>query len=212
MEHRYPAIYRDAHGTERTDIVNDGATLSMRLRGEVFTGESFDDFEPAGEGSGFQLNKGFLCSCEIECSIPMEIVANGGSQEGTLKANLKLGAPAANGGLDEELLVLRLTIGEQTYQSSGGSGWFEDELLELQRKLPGAYMRACIGCAFSDYSPLGRGLFGGLACFRDSKDLYRRVNSKQALFDAWDTMSEFVQETHVCGQFERRKPGTGYRG
>jgi hypothetical protein len=62
------------------------------------------------------------------------------------------------------------------------------------------------------YSPYGHGLFGGLACFRGNKAGYRAVTGKDDLFAVWDTMTEFVQETHLCPEFERRVPGTGYRG
>ena len=54
-----------------------------------------------------------------------------------------------------------------------------------------------INCASSDYSPVGHGLFGGLACFRDNKEGYRKVKSKHDLFRVWGTMTGFVQETFL---------------
>ncbi len=59
---------------------------------------------------------------------------------------------------------------------------------------------------------LGHGLFDGLACFRDNKQGYLSVQTKRDLFGIWGTMTEFVQETFRCPEFERRAPGTGYRG
>jgi hypothetical protein len=91
-------------------------------------------------------------------------------------------------------------------------------MLDLQRKLPpGTFMTACINCAFSDYSPCGHGLFGNLICFRANKAGYLGLPSgedfsKDAYFDVMETVSEMVQETYVCPEFERRLPGTGYRG
>ena len=77
----------------------------------------------------------------------------------------------------------------------------------------GEYLKACINCAFSDYSPFGHGLFGGLACFRDNKEGYRMVKTKHDLFRVWGTMTGvLVQETFLCREFERRFPDTGYRG
>jgi hypothetical protein len=70
----------------------------------------------------------------------------------------------------------------------------------------------CFGCGLSDYSPLGHPLFGGLSCFRDNEIGYRSVRTKADLFRIWETRTELVQETHLCPRFERRKPGTGYRG
>jgi hypothetical protein len=54
-----------------------------------------------------------------------------------------------------------------TGSSGGKSGWFEDEMLDLQRSRPGGtFMKACINWAFSDYSPHGLGLFGNMIIFR----------------------------------------------
>ena len=129
------------------------------------------------------------------------------------------GATAA-GDRDDDLgrrgrvnLILELRLGGRAFRSCGRSGWFEDEMLDVQNQLlPGAHLRACITCAYSDYGPVGHGLFGGLACFRDHKAEYRAVRSKADLFRIWGTMTGFVQETYLCPQFERRQPGTGYRG
>jgi hypothetical protein len=133
--------------------------------------------------------------------------------EGVLATHLELGDPAPNGGIDREHLTLKLTIEGRTITSKGWSGWFDDEMLDIQMRLPqDAYMKACINCAFSDYSPAGHGLFGGLACFRDNKHGYLSVKTKRDLFGVWKTMTEFVQETYLCPEFARRIPGSGYRG
>ena len=102
---------------------------------------------------------------------------------------------------------------QTTILNDGKTGWFEGEMLDLQRQLPSdCFLKACINCAFSDYSPYGHSLFGWLACFRNNKIGYRDVSCKDVLFDVWDTMTEFVPETHLCPEFEKRMPGTGYRG
>jgi hypothetical protein len=111
-----------------------------------------------------------------------------------------------------------LTVNGQTYTSDGGTGWFEGEMLDVQGKLPpGTFMKACINCAFSDYSPYGHGLFGNMICFRANKAGYLTLPSgddfcKDDYFAVMSTVSETVQETYLCPEFERRKPGTGYRG
>jgi hypothetical protein len=116
--------------------------------------------------------------------------------------------------MDQFQLKLSLAFQQANLISSGTScGCFRDELLDLQKQLPpDTYLKTCINCAFSDYSPAGHGCFGGLACFRDNKAGYAAVASKWDLFRIWNSMTEFVQETHVCPEFERRRPNTGYRG
>lgn len=190
----------------------------MLVRGVKFQGQDFDSLEPTKEPdpaqlSSFTLNKGDLCSCVIEAEMHVPVVTSQGMEDGILTVHLELGDPAPNGGIDREHLTLQLKVGDQVIASKGWSGWFEDELLDIQKQLPkDSFMKACINCAFSDYSPGGHGLFGGLACFRDNKQGYSSVKTKRDLFGIWKTMTEFVQETYVCPEFEMRVPGTGYRG
>ena len=125
---------------------------------------------------------------------------------------LELGRPAVNGGLDRQALALSIHVGRQAFRSAGTKGWFEDELLSLQSSLPpGTYLKACINCAHSDYSPYGHRMFGGMACFRNLKEEYSQVKDKFDLFRILDK-AEVVQETFLCQEFEKRLPGTGYRG
>ncbi len=213
----YPAKYRDKSGEVLTAIENDGRTLRMVVRGVEFSGPDFDGMEVTrgqnvADLSLFTLQRGELCSCVIECEIPIPV---GGAEitQGVLRVRLELGNPRSEGGLDGEDLRLELTLGNSSFKSSGSSGWFEDELLEIQRQLPnGVFLKACINCDFSDYSPGGHGLFGCLACFRGNKEGYRRVTSKHGLLQIWGTLTEYVQETYLCPEFEKRLPGRGYRG
>jgi hypothetical protein len=219
---KYPAIYHDGCGKERTIIENDGKTLRMIIRGIEFVGPDFDMLEPvlnheSCELGFFTLADGCLCSCTIECQIPLPVVVGEQTVASILHVHLDLGDPKSRplGGIyiDREDLKLTLTLGDAIFTSSGRSGWFEDELIEIQALLPeGTYMKACINCGLSDYSPAGHGLFGGLACFRGNKEGYRSVKSKIDLFRIWETMTDYVQETYLCPDFERRQPGTGYRG
>jgi Family of unknown function (DUF6304) len=218
MTTTYPARYKDRFGEESTTILNDGETLTMVVRGIRFRGTDFDSFEPQDVSDPAQLSSftflhGSLCYCVIGADIPVPVVTPTGIVDGLLTFELELGEPLPTGQMDHERLKLGLTFSGQNFSSDGKTGWFEGEMLDLQGKLPpGTFMKACINCAFSDYSPYGHGLFGGLACFRGNKEGYRAVSGKDDLFDVWDTMTEFVQETHLCPEFERRVPGTGYRG
>jgi hypothetical protein len=218
MTTTYSARYKDRFGEESTTILNDGETLTMIVRGVRFQGTDFDSFEPQevsdpAQLSSFTFLHGSLCYCTIQPDIPNPVVTPTDTVNGLLTFDLELGEPLPTGQMDRERLKVCIRFNEQDYCSEGKTGWFEDEMLDLQRKLPpGTFMKACINCAFSDYSPAGHGLFGGLACFRENKAGYKSVRSKANLFAVWDTMTEFVQETYLCPEFERRVPGTGYRG
>ena len=215
---RYPAKYTDAYGTEDTIITNDGETLRMTIRGVQFTGTDFDALEAPEDAApdqllSFSLHRGDLCACRIECEMPIPIHDNGEDLTGTLRIDLQLGDPAPNGGLDREQLLVVLKYNEQHFAGSGKSGWFEDELIEIQKQLPdGIYMRACINCLYADYSPFGHGLFGSMMCFRNLKQEYMKVTCKDEFWSVHDRYDRLVQETYLCTDFQRRIPGTGYRG
>ncbi|MEJ7733166.1 MAG: DUF6304 family protein [Polyangiaceae bacterium] len=218
LDQTLAACYRDARGSERIEIHNDGQRLRTVIRGVPIAGSDFDDLSVesahrAAAASLFTLYGDEVCACQLEVTFPIEVVVAGAPIAATLVAELELGAPnPERPGISRETLTLALRLPTGELRSSGRTGWFEDELLDLWRQLDGGHLRACICCAFSDYSPYGHGLFGALACFRDAKDAYRRVSTKQALFDLWPRLSGFVQETHLCPQFELRRPGSGYRG
>jgi hypothetical protein len=215
MQAVYPATYKDRFGEEFVSIGNDGKMLSMVVREVEFRGTDWDGLEPTEPlaAASFTLQQGSLCSCTIEADMPVPVVMAGETVDGILKVELELGEPLPHSCLDRESLKLRLQFGNHVPASTGRSGWFEDELLDLRRQMPAnAHLKACINFAFSDYSPYGHGMFGCLACFRGKKAGYRAVAGKKDLFGIWHTMTEFVQETYLCPEFERRLPGTGYRG
>lgn len=219
----YPAQYKDRFGTVRTTIVDDCGSLMMVVRGVRFRGTDFNAFEPDGvfdpdQLASFTFQHGSLCFCAIKADIPVLVVTPTGDKNGVLTFELELGEPMPTGQMDRERLTLCLAVNGQMYSSDGKSGWFEDELQDVQHKLPPhTFMKTCINCAFSDYSPYGHGLFGNMICFRANKAGYLALPSgedfeKDSYFALQDTVFDMVQETHLCPEFEKRKPGTGYRG
>jgi len=105
------------------------------------------------------------------------------------------------------------TFAGYEFVSAGTSDLFETERLDRQRPLPEAFcLRACIDCLYSDYSPYGQASLGSMLCFRNFKDEYLRVASKNEFWALHGRHERPVQETCLCGQFARRVPGTGYRG
>lgn len=217
----YAAIYTDKHGRNETTIHNYGTLLRMVVRGVEFIGSSFYDFSPVAGTSesdliAFCLNKYpegavELCDCKIECAIPVPLESADGRQEGVLNVTIVLGRPTDRGWLTEDHVRLELDFRGKQYASRGTSGWFEDELLDIQRALPSdALMLACVSCQFSDYSVYGHGTFGDLLCFRGSKQEYLAVTNKTEYLNLRPTAH--VQETYLCPEFHIRKAGTGYRG
>ncbi len=113
MEWDYPTRYSDSRGVEMVSLRNDGARLSTRLRDVTFGGPDFDSLEPDSHAApealaNFELHAGALCNCTIECKIPIPVVSGSKTTVCGLEMRLELGAPAANGGLDREVLTRKL--------------------------------------------------------------------------------------------------------
>ena len=195
LDETYPAIYRDAHGTERATIHNDGNWLRLTVRGLTFEGWMLDDFEqvegtPPDALQTFTLTPtngqgvGELCHCEIEYEAPMPLVVTGpdgtGDALGVLTVKVALGALTPRGFLDRHEFILGLRYkGETFYSNHNGTrpfSGFEDEMPALQEALPpGVVMRACTNCEWASYGGEGHGTFGCMACFRDSKAAFLPV-------------------------------------
>lgn len=218
----WPGRYTDRHGTEEIVFESDGRELiRTTIRGVLFESESMDDLgamtgEPPEQA--FSFFDGALCSCLLEWEVPIPIEVRGsGVRPGVLRCALRLGGPAGPGrGLDEETLTSTLLLDGYEFRNADGQGDLETALHDIQRKLPrAARMRACVSCAWSDYNPAGNGFMAGLACFRDTKDRYRQVDGKHGptgIFALWQDLTEFVQETWLCEEFEHRTSKAGYRG
>src|SRR5262245_50230298 len=128
MTTTYRARYRDRFGEEATTILNDGETLTMVVRGVRFGGTDFDSFElqvvsdPAQLASLTFLHRS-RCYCIIEADIPVLVVMPTGNVNGLLTFALDLGEPLPTRQMDQERLILRLTVNGQNYSSDGKSGW-----------------------------------------------------------------------------------------
>ena len=215
----YPGTYSDERGSETLTFHNDGSELSTTIRGVFFSSTDFDSLEPAPEEQAehlgpFTLHHGCLCNCRLTVEIPIPLVLPGRVEMGMLFAHLDLGVPAAHGGITHEILRLTFVFEELRINGSvTGSDVFEDELLAIQKQLPeGVHLKACINCLYSDYSPLGNGLFGTMSCFRNIKQEYLQVRAKYDSLAIEGRAERQVQETFLCEQFALRVPGTGYRG
>ncbi len=231
----YPARYCDKYGEEEIIIQNDGKMLRMIVRGVEFTGTTFHSFEPIesskeSEIGSFSLFLGELCAYTLDCDIPVIILDRDNALLTTLRAHIERGKPVEGAGgtsirhkdgsveknsrqIECEVLQLEVIHQAKSFKTSGRNECysFEEQLDELKDLLPtDSYLKICWNCAFSDYSPMGNDVFGDLDCYRDNKRQYLRVRSKRDLFQVPSTMS--VQEIHLCSEFRKRKPGTGYRG
>jgi hypothetical protein len=211
-----PFHYTDHTGTIVGTMTNDGADIRINLDGWEFVGKMFDDLEPVqtmGLPDRFEIHHDSLIDCNFEFSIPVLVNDQNQLIKVDLSVHFELGKPNNRRGIDKEAFQISLEYNAVKYSSSGKQGDMEDELLEIQKQLPdGVFLQACINCLYSDYSPYGNGVFGCMMCFRNLKQEYLQVKSKQDFWGVANRFERLVQETWLCDEFERRVPGTGYRG
>lgn len=218
MLEKYPTIYRDQFGEEVTTIENNGSFLRMVIRGVEFESSMLDDWEAVTplettQLVSFPLRGNELCSYSLDFEMPVPVVVSDRIIQAILRVHFELGKPKPNGAIDREELQLELLVEGQSFKSQGKYGWFEDALREIHEILPaGMFIKSCFSCAYSDYSPAGSGAFGCMACFRNSKQAYLSLKGKAAYFNLQKEIAEYVQETYLCPEFEKRVAGTGYRG
>ncbi len=209
----FVGTFRDKCGLEKIDIQSSGTSLSVVIRNIEFTGPSFDSLTPSRETNLFELCHGDLCDFEMKIVIPVKLMTPRGTVDVGISVVFALGAANSYGNPTSFFVNLSLSQPEFKLRSGNDSGDFEGAMLSLASQLPAGFqLQTCVTCGLSDYSPAGNGCFGSLACFRDVPDEYRKVNSKSDIFALWDRLTEYVQETHYCPQFESRPKGAGYRG
>ena len=140
------------------------------------------------------------------------ITAGDGEKVTALHVLLDLGKPTAEGRIDKEELVLTLEVKDEALKSSGKSGgFFEGEMLDIQRLMPAnTYMKCCFNCAFSGCSPAGGGMWF-MFCHRNHKEEYLNARGKAEWFRLNQEAAGTVQEIYLCPEFQRWNGVTGYR-
>jgi hypothetical protein len=213
--------YQDRHGREAIDWRVEpsdrqgpwpGYELHTVIRGVAFWGYDLDSLEPAdhaaAHAAGFSLQPtGDLYRCILTGDLPCALDEAGRIVPGTVSFRLDL-YPPGPAVFNPKNLQLATTVRGQRFEVT--DDWFEDGVLRLEGAVPAPVrLVCCVTCQLSDYSPLGHGLMG-MRCHRDAKQQYLAVRSKQ---DYWNVpVTEEVPETYRCPQYQRRVPGTGYRG
>jgi hypothetical protein len=105
----------------------------------------------------------------------------------------------------EKFRNIDIQIRDETYSIIDTFTDFENMLLALQKSLPKNYqIETCFFCRFSSYFVAGNDNFGTIICFKDHKDKFLKVKSKDDFIDFLGEMKayNFVDETHYCNEFQ----------
>jgi hypothetical protein len=213
---RFPGSFEDDHGAEaitwivqpssrRSPPGQSGYEFHTAVRGVRYWGYDLDGLSA---DDGAYLDGSGVATCVISGEVPCAIEDAGRRRETSIGFSLDIKAVARSNDPHPTYLHLCITYDDRTYDVA--DEWFENAVPRLERELPeGVSLVCCNTCLFSDYSPGGHGILG-MDCHRGAKEQYLAVRSKA---DYWKVpRTEEVMETHRCPEYERRIPGTGYRG
>jgi hypothetical protein len=212
-----PGTYIDERGTEyitwhigpyvppRLGPIYD---IRTTIRGIEFSGTDFDALAPhderQAEQAGFvRVDLDWLRAATLSGVLPCTIYRAESPSRASIEFVLPLGDP-----YEDHALRLKLLGPMPVAEGEGGS--FEDAMISLLERIPfDVRPVCCFTCLYSDYSPAGHGLTG-MICHRTAKERYRATRSKYEVMAT--QAAELVLETHLCPEWEKRVPGTGYRG
>lgn len=211
----FPGRYEDEHGVEPLQWQLVPSTragwhgrfeIRTEVRGQTVAGGDFDALEidaaVAQEKALVTDAYDTLTGCLLSGDLPCTLATGGARVAGTVHFALDLRTHG------QEALELSVDVQGEMFRVT--DEWFEDGLLRLSAALPhGTELVCCITCLYSDYRPGGHGLTG-MSCHREAKVQYLAVRSKA---DYWGVpVTEDVPEFYLCPDYQRRVPGTGYRG
>ena len=140
---------------------------------------------------------GDLTNFELTTVIPIDIVRNEKEIIGNMTAFIITGN-------SNSIVRLKLETEYGIFLDKKKYGYFEDAIIGIQKKLPeNTKIKTCLSCKYSNYHPLGNGMFGGLNCFKDLKEDVEKLCNKSDLISMWDkgmknSKAFNVQEIFVC--------------
>jgi hypothetical protein len=231
MTEIYKGSYKDSSGTCAIEVENDFNHLTIAIDGVVFIGSEFDDLtvDDRSKYTAEQLARftflrtpiyqtdrfiETLCNCSIEVVMPQVVIDRLNTTEFyadlTITNSLGKPRPEQGRGIDHESVTLSIVIAGTEYTGTGNDfeGAFDGVFKQVRDKY---HFKNCYGCLYSDYSVYGQSTFGSMLCFRNQKDEYSKVTTKNEYLKLGPP-DGYVQETYCCDQFEIRKEGVGYRG
>ncbi len=213
MTSKIPTIYTDKFGSVDTEIINDFKTLILTIEGTKFVSRNFDDFAPIDKDylpSRFKLNHfKELTDCSLLCEIPMIACRHDKEVSATLIVEIHLDASES---LYNTYSSFSLLI-ENGLIEIGKAQHFESAFEILKSKLPSdTYLKCCYNCLYADYSFAGSAIFGTMFCFKNIKEKYLAVRTKDEYMEIMNLCDRQVQEVYLSESFEPRIKGTGYRG
>jgi len=188
---KYPIKYTDRFGTEETEIYSDGSMMYVTLRGIQFEGSDFEALEGHIDTKKFdyaiyQNGSGELSNYRLQVHFPIKMIHNRRITNETLQFEIEVGKNLEIKGLDPIVNAIELNTSFGNFKSTKEIDFFEDAIIDIQNKLPfQTKIISCLSCKYSNYHPVGNGMFGSLYCFKKLKTEVASFKNKHDLINLW---------------------------
>ena len=114
--------------------------------------------------------------------------------------------------LKEDFEEAKVTFEIDGQHYEGKNGFMEIILDQIQKQFTGKYrFKNCYGCLYGDYSVFGQGFMSSILCFKNQKQAYLQVDTKDEYMKL-DIHDSKQQEIFCCDAYEIRDRNVGYRG
>jgi hypothetical protein len=213
MKLEYPTLFKDARGTEYSKFITDGKSLKIELRGITFEGHFWELTPLKGQKENaqkcFDLNEdGYLNGIidlntmevpngyfSVDVKIPIKIVNKDNTEtDGIFEFGTNVNK-------------MNFIINGKIYPSEKPS--FEYGMdIEHTKSLNIHYIKCCINCKFSSYSPFGNQVYGDMMCFKNCKEAWSMIGYSGLKYpDNWTNIKrrENTQEAFWCSEFELKE-------
>lgn len=210
---KYSAKYIDKNGEIPIELISDGLSLEFLVKEVTFKGRMLFDFEVINYSDIDNLKKfdfyydgttNCLSNFNLVFNVPI-IISDNKNHEYNSQINI-------NVFIDDNCInnyvpkcKIALNYNNEIYEVSGFEYGLIDEKKDINRnKLPkGLYVKSCINCVYSTYSPYGNFEFGDLLCFKEDKEWFRENGYGGLKGESPDFWKFRVQEIYCCNEFEK---------
>jgi len=212
---RHSAIYRDAsHDIEGISLYLRGDQVCLKIddvwewRGDDFQVLSLPPSTPvhaivAEDCQLFETHHSYLTNFSLSFDLPLKL-QNVQTQE-SRSAHLKVNLEVDHRHVDPQQYQLTLLLSPQIQYKSAIMDSMHNCLQNLVHQLPEHIeIKSCWSCCYSTFTPLGTSFFGGLGCFKGNEKMKNRTDVR-GIFQGWAKRDRYVQENHLCSQWEARK-------
>ena len=214
----YPTIYQDSRGIEKSKFISDDESLKIELRGITFEGhfrelspvddtqnkaaDLFDltEFNYANGEKSYELNGNMIHESSLVFSVNVQIPIKIVTDENTEMDGLIDFGTNSYGKFDFIINGKRVEAEKPSFEF----GLIPDKTKSLNIK----YIKCCINCMFSEYSPFGNQDYGDLMCFKSCKEAWLEIGyTGLKITENWEKIKKFktTQEAYFCEEFKLRE-------